>query len=221
MIHAEIERALGIPGLRARMLRHTREAFAMLPPMDRPRILDIGCGSGEATRELARLSGGEVIGIDIDGEALAEFHRRTEGEGTATPVTALNRSIGESGFPGQYFDLLWAEGSLRFVDMGSGLGECRRILKGSGFLVIHETVEWFESHRASLPCSGFRCVDSYLLPPRSWWTEYYAPLETRIRAFRNELGNRPEPPGLSRYEAEVNQVRSAPGRFDTGFYICR
>jgi 2-polyprenyl-3-methyl-5-hydroxy-6-metoxy-1,4-benzoquinol methylase len=30
-------------------LAYTRQAFRMLPRLDTPRILDIGCGSGEVT----------------------------------------------------------------------------------------------------------------------------------------------------------------------------
>lgn len=43
---------------------YTRRAFEMLPKLDKPRILDIGCGPGGPTMELARLSGGSVIGLD-------------------------------------------------------------------------------------------------------------------------------------------------------------
>ena len=55
-----------IEELRANFIRYTKKAFRMLPKLDRPRILDIGCGSGAPTIELARLSDGEIIGIDID-----------------------------------------------------------------------------------------------------------------------------------------------------------
>ena len=38
----------------------------MLTRKETPRILDIGCGSGVPTMELARLSGGEITGIDAN-----------------------------------------------------------------------------------------------------------------------------------------------------------
>jgi ubiquinone/menaquinone biosynthesis C-methylase UbiE len=50
---------------RANLLSYTRKAFHMLPPLVEPRILDIGCGTGVATIELARLSGGIIVGVDI------------------------------------------------------------------------------------------------------------------------------------------------------------
>ena len=44
--------------IRKRFLKYTRKAFRMLPQIDKPRILDIGCGSGIPTLELARLGQG-------------------------------------------------------------------------------------------------------------------------------------------------------------------
>jgi len=42
--------------IRERLSKYTRKAFHILPKLDKPRILDIGCGSGVPTMELARLS---------------------------------------------------------------------------------------------------------------------------------------------------------------------
>ncbi|HUV64140.1 MAG TPA: hypothetical protein VMW24_09590 [Sedimentisphaerales bacterium] len=50
---------------RANLLEFTRKAFHMLPRLDKPRILDIGCGSGVATLELARISGGNIVAVSI------------------------------------------------------------------------------------------------------------------------------------------------------------
>jgi len=71
--------------IRKRLLKYTRKAFRMLPQMDKPRILDIGYGSGVPTLELARLSHGEVMGIDIDQPALDKFTRKTKKGGTYRP----------------------------------------------------------------------------------------------------------------------------------------
>ena len=59
--------------IRESLLKYTRKAFGMLPQMDRPRILDIGCGSGIPTMELAKLSQGEITGIDHMARRAAGF----------------------------------------------------------------------------------------------------------------------------------------------------
>jgi len=49
-------------GIRKHLLKYTRKAFRMLPHVDNPRILDIGCGSGFPTLELAEAEPGRRDG---------------------------------------------------------------------------------------------------------------------------------------------------------------
>lgn len=56
--------------VRARLLKYSKKAFDMLPQMDRPRILDAGCGSGVSAVELTRWSNGYITCIDIDEKIL-------------------------------------------------------------------------------------------------------------------------------------------------------
>jgi cyclopropane fatty-acyl-phospholipid synthase-like methyltransferase len=104
--------ALGAEELRAGFLKYTREAYTLLPAMDHPRVLDIGCGSGAATMEIVRLGGGEVVGIDTDASALSELRRRLEARGIGDRVEARNVSLFDVDFPDESFDLLWEEGVL-------------------------------------------------------------------------------------------------------------
>jgi ubiquinone/menaquinone biosynthesis C-methylase UbiE len=83
--------------IRKHLLKYTRKAFRMIPQINRPRILDIGCGSGIPTLELAKLSWGEVIGIDIDQPALDKFIRKIAEAGINKRVQALHCS--KSGYP--------------------------------------------------------------------------------------------------------------------------
>ena len=52
--------------LKVNFLKYSREVFPFLPKMEKPRILDLGCGSGSYTIELASLTNGDIIAIDID-----------------------------------------------------------------------------------------------------------------------------------------------------------
>ncbi|MGY5855347.1 MAG: class I SAM-dependent methyltransferase, partial [Candidatus Thorarchaeota archaeon] len=56
--------------LRINLLEFTRNAFRMLPQIEDPSIVDIGCGSGVQTIELAKMCNGHITAIDIDVEAL-------------------------------------------------------------------------------------------------------------------------------------------------------
>jgi SAM-dependent methyltransferase len=214
-----VDAALGVEELRAGFLRYTREAYALLPVMDHRRILDIGCGSGSATMELVRLGGSEVIGIDTDAAALSEMKRRLEADGLGDRVEVASTSLLDVSFPDESFDVLWEEGALHLLDRGRSLPVCHRLLKPGGFLVMHETVAWFEEAGDWLRTVGFRVFDQVLLPKRSWWTDYYEPLEARIRALREAHGEDLEPGKLEQHEREIAMVRADPERFDCGFFI--
>jgi SAM-dependent methyltransferase len=205
--------------LRAGFLKYTREAYALLPAMHHPRILDIGCGSGSATMELVRLGGSEVVGIDTDAAALSEMTRRLEVSGLGNDVEVVNTSLFDVGFPDESFDVLWEEGVLHLLDRGRSLPVCSRLLKPGGFLVMHETVAWFEEARDSLRTVGFKIFNQVLLPKRSWWTDYYEPLEARVRSLREAHGENLEPEKLAQHEREIAMVKADPERFDCGFFI--
>ena len=60
-------------GLREVFLKYTRQAFAELPKMEKPYLLDIGCGYGSQTIEVSKLIDGDIMGIDIDTHALKDL----------------------------------------------------------------------------------------------------------------------------------------------------
>ena len=93
---------------RERFIKYTRKAFQMLPKLEKPRILDVGCGSGLPTIELAKLSDGEVIGIDIAPSELDRLDRKIEKEGLSSRVKTVKCSVLEMDFPDESFDVIWA-----------------------------------------------------------------------------------------------------------------
>lgn len=216
-----LEDLLGTEELRARLLKYSRQAYRLLPAAHKPRILDIGCGTGLPTIELARWSHGEVTGIDTDGAALARLRRRIEGAGLNERITAVNASIYDTGLPAEAFDIIWDEGALHVLDPTRSFPECLRLLKPDGFLAMCETVRWLESVSGRLGSFGFSLFDRHPLPAGCWWTEYYAPLDSRIRALREKHGEAIDLVELARYENEIRMVRDDPGRFDCTFYLVR
>ena len=66
---------------------YTRKAFELIPHRDHPRILDIGCGPGGQTMELARLTNGTIIALDIHQPFLDEVTARAVNLGFADRIT--------------------------------------------------------------------------------------------------------------------------------------
>ena len=126
---------------RERLIKYTRRAYQMLPKIENPHILDIGCGSGVPTIELAKLSDGEIIGIDINQSSLDKLNGKIGEEGFSSRVKTVKCSLFEMDFPDESFDIIWAEGSIWVIGFEKGLKEWRRLLKPSGFLVVHDAIK--------------------------------------------------------------------------------
>ena len=62
----EILNELNLESFREEFIKYTVKAFKMLPKQDKPRILDIGCGSGRETAELwMKFKGNSyIVGVD-------------------------------------------------------------------------------------------------------------------------------------------------------------
>lgn len=186
---------------------YTRMAFRMLPQLDRSRILDIGCGPGGPTMELARLSKGYVIGLDTHQPYLDKLKKKIEKAGLSDRMEAIHGSMFEMDFPHENFDIIWAEGAIWITGFERGLREWRRLIKPNGFLVVHEMTwlqldppkeildYWRKTYPGIktipetlevIPRCGYRVIGHFPLPEDAWWEEYYCPLEKRIRKLRKK-----------------------------------
>lgn len=166
--------------IRKRLLRYTRKAYRMIPQVDKPRILDIGCGSGVSTLELARLSRGKVIGIDIDQLALDKFTRRIEETGLTDRIEAINCSMFDMDFPDENFNIIWAEGSIYAIGFERGLREWKHLLKPGGSMVIHDEQGDVSEKLEQISNCGYELLGYFTLSKEIWWTEYFAPLEKLV-----------------------------------------
>lgn len=158
----------------------------MVPKMDRPLILDIGCGSGVSTQELARLSQGKVIGIDIDQSALDKFTKRIKGAGLTHQIQVINCSMFDIDFPDESFDLVWAEGSIYAISFERGLQEWKQLLKPGGSIVVHDEQGNIKDKLEQISNCGYELLGYFTLSKETWWTEYFAPLEKLVNETRTK-----------------------------------
>jgi len=166
--------------IRKRLLKYTRKAFRMLPQLDKPRILDVGCGSGVPTMELARLSNGEIIGLDVNQSLLDVFSRKIENAGVSDRVKAIKCSIFDMEFPKESSDIIWSEGSIYVIGFKRGLQEWKRFLKPNGFIMVHDEKGNIEEKRKQISSCGYDLLGHFILNEDTWWAEYFAPLERLV-----------------------------------------
>ncbi len=175
--------------VRKRLLKYTRKAFHTLPKLDRPRILDAGCGTGVPTMELAKLSNGEITALDIDQTLLDILKRKIKRAGLSDRVKAINCSISDMAFPEESFDIIWAEGSILAIGFERGLHEWKRFLKQNGYLMVHDEEGNIAEKIEQISNYGYELIDHFVLNKDTWWKEYFAPLERLIGEARTKYAH--------------------------------
>ena len=191
----------------------TRRAFhalSDLPP--HPFILDIGCGSGMQTIELARISNGSIIALDNHQPFLDQLMEKANQEGVGYRIVPKNQSMLEMDFDDHTFDIIWSEGALYLMGFQNGLKRCRPLLKNKGYLAVTEAVYllpnppppvlrfWekeypdikdIHSKLALIQHEGFRLILNFTLPKSSWLECFYLPMEDRLSNLRKKYqGNK-------------------------------
>jgi SAM-dependent methyltransferase len=128
--------------LRSHTWRTAENSSAFLLPELRPgqRLLDVGCGPGTITADLALLvAPGEVVGIDAapDVVAQAEEHARSQGVGNLRFEVA---DLFGLDFPDAAFDVIHVHQVLQhLVDPVADLVELRRVLDPEGVLAARDS----------------------------------------------------------------------------------
>lgn len=204
---------------RERLSKYTKLAFQMLPEIRSPHILDVGCGSGIPTILLAKLSDGEVVGIDIDQRLLDRLEKRVEELGLSNRVFIKKCSLWDIDFQDETFDVIWAEGSINIIGFENGLKEWRRLLKHGGFLVVHDGVKFVSNKLKKIPDMGYELVNRLVLPDDAWWIDYFEPLEALIKEWCKKAKCTESLNILERYQNEVNTFKRNPKEHISAFYI--
>ena len=119
-------------------------------------VLDIGCGSGQTTREAARLArAGSALGVDISAFAIERARELAQAQGVRN-VTFERADAQVHPFPQKRFDLAISRfGTMFFADPAAAFGNAGRALRPAGRLVMmvwqdRERNEWDVAIRQSL-----------------------------------------------------------------------
>lgn len=192
----------------------------MLPPIPESRILDIGCGSGLPTIQLAHWSKGTVVGLDIDPAALGVLTTRAAEEGLEDRVEVRLCSLFDIDLSDERFDIVWAEGALMEIGFVRALREWRRLLRPGGYLVVHDNARDLDRKLGSVTAHRYELVGYFLLPEDAWWVDYYGPLHEEVREKRETHADDPRmQAALDTVQAEIDQYKASPLEFRSAFIV--
>ena len=108
-----------------------RLILAELPP-DAVRILDVGCGDGMLTAELADAGVPQVVGLDVDQPVLDRARARHEGKA----IEWMRGDVLVAAFEPDSFDAVVSVAAIHHMDATESLARFARLVKRGGTVAI-------------------------------------------------------------------------------------
>lgn len=171
----------------------TDQTLALMDLEPPDRVLDLGCGTGWASRRMAKVvTAGEVVGLDVADEMLRRAEQASAGIANVRYVWGSAESIPAA--DGHFTKVLSVESFYYYADQGQALDELHRVMSPGGKLFIlinlykdnHYSLRWVgqlqvpvqalseAEYLALLQQHGFHSVEARRIPDHSPTPEQYS-----------------------------------------------
>ncbi|MBY9007549.1 MAG: class I SAM-dependent methyltransferase [Candidatus Lokiarchaeota archaeon] len=222
----------------------TKKAFSFLKEIpSNSYILDVGCGSGMQTLELARLVNGKILALDNHQPYLDELEKKAKASDFIKKITIVKQSMLDMNFEASSFDTIWSEGAAFIYGFEKAIEDWQFYLKEKGFLVFSELC-WFkedipkvlydyfmdaypvmkniEANIAMIKSKGLELIQHFQIPESSWWDNYYIPMEKNLQNLRKKYQNDDETLKLlEMFSIEIDMFRKYSDYYGYAFFIMK
>lgn len=220
----------------------TLKALNLIPDLpSKPMVLDVGCGVGAQSKVLGTHLEANIVAVDNHQPFIDELNTPQFKNGLKSSFEAKVASMFELPFAANTFDLIWSEGAIYIIGFEQGLREWRPLLKSKGYLAVTE-ITWFvpeppaeivaywdnycpgiKDVNGNLKIAveaGYEVIGHFPLPGETWWDEYYAPLEERIKELEVKYSSIPEAQEVYEEQRKENEMHRIYGdSYGYVFYV--
>ena len=168
------------------LLKYLTKAISIIPAIENPRILDVGCGSGVPTLMIAENFNGKITAIDTDTKSINIFREKVKGLNLSNRITISNSSLFDINVKNNQYDLILAEGLLNVVGFEKGFLKILKLLKKKGFIIIHDEFQNKNEKIKFINNNDCKILNSFVLDEQIWWNDYYKCLEKEIFSNSNK-----------------------------------
>jgi DNA-binding transcriptional MerR regulator/ubiquinone/menaquinone biosynthesis C-methylase UbiE len=206
----------------------------------KPLVLDVGCGNGIQTMDLATNLSANIVAVDNHDELLDLAKTNFRNLKSNSHVTAKNCSMTALPYDNETFDLIWSEGAIYIMGFEEGLSEWKRFLKPNGYLVVsdmgwfsdnppEEILEYWNTYnpgtksihefKSAIKRTGYELIDYFQLPQKAWLENFYIPLQKIINDMTKKYHDNSEALEVLKSQSEEIAMYKKYGKYYGYFFF--
>ena len=194
--------------------KYTCKAFSIIPKIDKPIILDAGCGTGVPALALIELCNGNIFAVDPDQSSINWFKEKVTALTLNDRIKIYNDSILNPSLFNFKFDIILAEGLLNVIGFKKGMQILINFLKNERYLIIHDVYKNDSEKRRYFKNNNLKLLHSFELDENVWLNEYFYCLKSKIKIIKdNHL--------IETELKEINENIRNPNNLKSIYYILK